>query len=175
MFLPNCFLSLTYLTQMSQAPSEIPQATAPIEIRPASSVCIIILKPWPSLPIRFSAGITQFSKIRSAVAEPLIPIFFSCLPNEKPGVSFSTMKVEIPWLPRDLSVIAETIYVSASPAFVIKHFVPLSIYVSPSFTAFVCCMEESVPAPGSVRAKAPSFLPDKRSGRYFFFCSGVPN
>ena len=36
-----------------------------------------------------------------------------------------------------------------------------------SRTAVVCWPEASVPAPGSVRPKAPIFLPLSRSGRYF--------
>ncbi|OPY04445.1 MAG: hypothetical protein A4E67_02383 [Syntrophaceae bacterium PtaB.Bin038] len=32
----------------------------------------------------------------------------------------------------------------------------------------------SVPAPGSVRTKAPRCLPVARGTRYFFFCSSVP-
>ena len=35
-------------------------------------------------------------------------------------------------------------------------------------------LEASVPALGSVRPKAPIFLPESRSGRYFIFCSSVP-
>ena len=38
----------------------------------------------------------------------------------------------------------------------------------------VCWPEASVPALGSVRPNAPIFLPESRSGRYFFFCSSVP-
>ena len=35
-------------------------------------------------------------------------------------------------------------------------------------------MEASVPALGSVRAKAPSFWPLARGLRYFSFCASVP-
>ena len=56
-----------------------------------------------------------------------------------------------------------------------KHLDPFRTHSSPSNTAFVCCPCASVPAPGSVRPKAPSFLPAARSGRYFCFCSSVPN
>ena len=54
-----------------------------------------ILKPLPFLPSRRSAGIRQSSMINSQVEEPRIPIFFSCLPTEKPGSVRSTMKAEI--------------------------------------------------------------------------------
>ena len=62
-------------------------------IRDRSRVIMAILKPWPSLPRRFSLGTMQSSKIRSQVEEPRMPIFFSCLPVEKPGKSFSTIDV----------------------------------------------------------------------------------
>ena len=84
-----------------------------------------ILKPLPSLPSRFSLGTMQSSKIRSQVEEPRMPIFFSCLPVEKPGKSFSTMKAEMPWLPLDLSVMANTTKVSATLPLVMKHLEPL--------------------------------------------------
>ena len=95
-------------------------------IRPPSSVCMAILKPLPSLPSRFSLGTTQSSKIRSQVELPRIPIFFSCLPVEKPGKSFSTMKAEMPWLPLVLSVMAKTTKVEATLPLVMKHLEPLS-------------------------------------------------
>ena len=36
-------------------------------------------------------------------------------------------------------------------------------------------MEASVPALGSVSAKAPSFSPEASGFKYFSFCAGVPN
>ncbi len=91
---------------------------------------------------------------------------------------FSTINAEISFviLPRFsiMPVMAKITYTSASLPFVIKIFDPLSTHSSPSSTAFVCCPCASVPAPGSVRPKAPIFLPLARSGRYFCFCSSVP-
>ncbi len=142
-------------------------------------MCIAILNPLPCLPRRLSLGIRQSEKISSYVDEPQIPILFSFVPNVKPGVPFSTMKAEISFivLPRfsTVPVTAITIYTSASLPFVMKHLDPLRTHSSPSRTAFVCCPCASVPAPGSVRPKAPSFFPDARSGTYFCFCSSVPN
>ncbi len=43
-----------------------------------------------------------------------------------------------------------------------------------SFTAVVCWPWASVPAPGSVRPKAPIHSPEHSLGRYFCFCSSVP-
>ena len=56
---------------------------------------------------------------------PRIPIFFSCLPVEKPGKVLSTMKAEMPWLPLLLSVMAKTTKVEATLPLVIKHLLPL--------------------------------------------------
>ena len=63
----------------------------------------------PSLAKRFSFGILQLSNINSAVADPLIPNFFSFGPIENPSVSASTIKADIPLFPAGLSVIAMTI------------------------------------------------------------------
>ena len=178
MDLPNCFLSFTYATVVSSAPSAIPSACAAIPIRPPSSVCIAIAKPLPFWPSRFSLGILQSVKISSYVEEPRIPILFSFVPKENPGVPFSTINAEISFciLPRFsiLPVTAITMYTSASLPFVIKHLLPFSTHSSPSRTAFVCCPCASVPAPGSVRPKAPSFSPFARGTTYFCFCSSVP-
>ena len=47
--------------------------------------------------------------------------------------------------------------------------------MSPSKTAIVCCPAASVPAPGSVKPKAPIFLPVAKSFKYFSFWSLLPN
>ncbi len=52
------------------------------------------LKPLPCLPSIRSPGITQSSKTSSQVEEPRMPIFFSCLPTEKPLSVRSTMKAD---------------------------------------------------------------------------------
>ena len=92
-----------------------------------------------------------------------------------PGVPFSRMKAEIPRVPLVLSVMAKITYTSASPAFVMKIFVPLITYSSPSNTAVVCCPAASVPAFGSVKPKAANFLPVHKSVKNLCFCSSVPN
>ncbi len=66
-------------------------------MRPPSRVFIATLKPLPSSPSRFSFGTRQFSNTSSMVGDERIPIFFSFLPNENPGVPFSTMKAVMPW------------------------------------------------------------------------------
>ena len=69
------------------------------------------------------------------------------------------MNAVMPFLPRDLSTVPKTMYRAASPAFVIQIFVPLSRYASPSRRADSDSDAASDPAPGSVRANAPSSRP----------------
>ena len=64
--------------------------------RPPSSPAIAILKPWPSAPSRLATGTRQFSNITMAVGCDFQPSFFSCAPNDRPGVPFSTTKQEMP-------------------------------------------------------------------------------
>ena len=123
------------------------------------------------------------------VDEPRIPIFFSFVPNENPGVPFSTMNAEISFvilfmgipIPKEyggqgcdvltyamcveeLAKVCGTTAVIVSAHTSLCIFEPLRTHSSPSSTAFVCCPCASVPAPGSVRPKAPIFLPLARSG-----------
>ena len=56
-------------------------------------------KPSPSSPSRLSAGMRHESKNTSPVVEPLMPIFGSMRPTEKPGRSASTTKAEMPECP----------------------------------------------------------------------------
>ena len=69
---------------------------------------IAILKPSPSAPSRFAAGMRQSLKKISPVVEPLIPIFGSMRPTSKPGVSASTTNAEMPLCPLSGSVFAKT-------------------------------------------------------------------
>src|SRR5699024_12203616 len=62
-----------------------------------------------ALPILFSFGIRQFSKINSVVGDERMPSFFSFLPNENPSVPFSTIKALIPRCLASVSVFAKTI------------------------------------------------------------------
>ncbi len=64
--------------------------------RPPSSPAIAILKPSPSLPIRFVTGTRQFSNITIAVGCDFQPSFFSRAPNDRPGAPFSTTMQEMP-------------------------------------------------------------------------------
>ncbi len=55
-----------------------------------------ILKPWPSSPTRLATGTRQSSKLTMAVGWEFQPILRSWAPKPRPGVPFSTTRVEIP-------------------------------------------------------------------------------
>ena len=124
-----------------------------------------LLKPSPSEPSRFSAGIRQPVNVSSPVVEPEMPIFGSSRATANPGASFSTTNAEMPGWPADGSVFAKTVYRCATPAFVMKRFEPSRTYSSPSRRAVVRMAAESEPDPASVSAYAQSHSPDASSGR----------
>ena len=70
---------------------------------------IAILKPSPSAPSRFAAGMRTSSNVSSPVVEPLMPIFGSSRATSKPGVSPSTRNAEMPEWPASGSVFANTV------------------------------------------------------------------
>ena len=76
--------------------------------RERSRIRIAILKPSPSSPSRFAAGMRQSLKKTSPVVEPLMPIFGSMRPTSKPGASASTTNAEMPEWPASGSVFANT-------------------------------------------------------------------
>ena len=122
------------------------------------------MKPLPSGPRRLASGTRAPSKMSSPVADAWRPIFSSRRPTEKPGVSAGTMKALISALPSSLlPVRAVTMYVPASPAFVMKRLPPSMTQHPPdgsaSWRAVVLVPPESEPAPGSVRPYAPRTLP----------------
>ncbi len=170
----NWIRCIAYERARSSAPCEIPTACAATPGRVRSSVIIANLKPSPSRPSRFSAGTSQSVKISSAVCDPLMPIFSSMRPTEKPGKSFSTMKALIPRVPTFGSVIAKMELTCASPPFVMKRFDPLRIYLSLLRTANVCIAAASEPEPASVRPKAASHSPLASGGKYLLFCCSLP-
>ena len=103
---PNCSRARANLTASSSAPWATPTPCAPTPVRELSSVFIATINPMPSRAIRFSFGMRQSSNISSVVADALMPIFFSFLPNVKPGVPFSTTKADAPRMPLLRSVMA---------------------------------------------------------------------
>src|SRR5262252_6492130 len=73
-------------------------------IRPASSTCSALTKPWPSPPSMCDAGTRQSSKTTSLVSLARIPSLSSFLPAFIPGVPRSMMKAAIPYCHRDEDV-----------------------------------------------------------------------
>ena len=65
----------------------------------------------------------------------------------------------MPFVPTPSVVLAKRVYVSASGAFEMKTFVPDSRYPFPSGSARKASAPASVPADGSVRAKAATASP----------------
>ena len=165
MLLPNVLRCLAYRRDASRDACAIPTAWAAIPIRPPSNVVMAIRNPSPSLPTLFAKGTRQSSRAIDTVSELRMPNFFSFFATTKPGVPFSTMKVLIPLGPLARSVDAMTRTMSADEPLVIQFFVPFNTYSLPSSTATVRWFDASLPASGSERANAPSFLPDARSLR----------
>ncbi len=76
----------------------MPAAPAATPSRPWFRTCMAISHPWPSAPMRWSAGMRQSSKARSAVGDARRPsfVFVSTWGTVNPGVPFSTRKAQIP-------------------------------------------------------------------------------
>ena len=89
------------------APWAMPTACAPMVGRLRSSVCMAMVKPWPSGPMRCEAGTRTSSSTTSPVGLPRRPILSSCLAMRIPH-SFSTRKHEMPRPPASGSVLAKT-------------------------------------------------------------------
>mmetsp|Transcript_8249 Transcript_8249/g.15020 ORF Transcript_8249/g.15020 Transcript_8249/m.15020 type:complete len:216 (-) Transcript_8249:456-1103(-) len=159
MGLPKALRSTAYLAAQSMAADAIPRAWPAMPMRPASRVVMATLKPWPSAPRRFEAGMTTSSMMRFPVLLARMPSLSSFAPKLNPGASVGTKNAEIPLCFRDLSVVAKTMAVEASWAFVIQAFVPFSVYESPVFTAVVEAAPASLPFPGSLKPKHPIFSP----------------
>ena len=73
------------------------------------------------------------------------------------------------------SLCASLIYENGTPAQKEKYLVPLAKGEKIGAFGLTEPGAASVPAPGSVRPKAPNFSPFASGTTYFFFCSSVPN
>ena len=94
-----------------------------------------ILKPRPSLPIRWESGTKQSSKIISEVEEARIPILSSFFPIETPLALASTINKVSPRIPPSCLVLANKAILSAIGPLVIKDLFPLIRYPSSTFFA----------------------------------------
>ncbi len=141
------------------------------ERRPVLRVVNAILRPAPSLPIRFAAGtrtwwkrVTPFSKPR----KPMNRLRFSTV---IPGESASTTNALMPLS----GTAAITTSSSATTPLVVHNFTPSRRYASPSSVgvAVVPSRAGSLPTSGSVNRNA-LIAPLAQRGRNSFFCSSVP-
>lgn len=105
--------------------------------------------------------------------DPLIPNLSSFFPNSNPLIGFGNTKADIPLCFKLLSVVAKTIVALLSYPFVIQHFVPFKIHLSPASLAMVEAAPASEPLPGSDKAKQPIGSPEKVNFKikfqYIFF------
>src|SRR6266542_2486532 len=152
----------------------MPTASDAIEILPPSKTYKACLKPSPALPKRLASGITQCSKIISAVSLERMPSLFSFFPPQKPGVPRSTTKEVALFFVRGSPVLATTTAMSPLLPWVIQFLVPLIIQLSPSFLAVHFMLPASLPVLGSVNPHAPIHSAEESFGKYFFFCSSLP-
>ncbi len=126
---PNCWRSLAYLIasrMMRRAPRAEPAASPS---RPEFRTSSATWNPCPTSPSRSSTGTFTFSKNTPRVSLALIPIFSSSLPSLTPGAWASTMKAVtrcfcLPSI--SMATCANTVKMSAYPAFEIQIFWPLS-------------------------------------------------
>ena len=147
------------------------------ESRPVLSVVRAIFRPWPSSPIRLAAGtrtswnlVTPFSRPR----RPMNALRFSTVtPSALPS---TTNAVIPPRRPLPFGTRAMTTSRSATTPLVVHSFTPLSTYSLPSADgiAVVLSLAGSEPTSGSVSRNA-LISPRAHRGRYFCFCSSVPN
>src|SRR5512143_212057 len=133
-----------------------------------------ISPPSPSAPSRLASETRTSSKRTSEVSEARCPILSSFFPVETPGDSRGTTKADKPLCPRDRSVDAKTVYWEACAPFVMKHFLPLRTYPSPSLRAVVSIPPGSEPAPGSVRQKEANRNSVANGWTNALFSSSVP-
>src|SRR5690349_621092 len=134
----------------------MPNESDAIEILPPSKTFIACLNPSPTSPRRLLSGITQFSKIISAVSEARMPNLFSFLPPLKPLVPRSTTNAVALFFARGSPVRQITTAISPDFPCVIQFLVPLMIQLSPSLTAVHFIFPASLPVLGSVNPQAPS-------------------
>lgn len=146
-FFPNCFLDWRYFLAAYKQNVAPPKLQLAILILPPSRAFIAILKPIPSSPILFLAGILTLSKETRTVGWIVHPILSSCFPKETPAASPGTMKVETYFC----EVFAITMYTELKLPPDINILDPLITYSSPSFWAKVFIAWASDPLSGSVR------------------------
>jgi hypothetical protein len=146
--------------------------------RPVFNVMSASLRPLPSSQSRFSRGTFTPVKRSTPFERPLRPMKEHLCTTSTPGESVSTMNAVIGFLfePFSGGVRAITTMMSARGPLVVQSFSPFRTQWVPSAdsSAVVDMFAGSEPTSFSVSANADS-APFANRGRYFFFCSSVPN
>ena len=114
------------------------------------------------------------SNSTSLVSLARMPSLSSFLPGVIPGVPRSTMKAEMPLVPRDRFVTAITTITSPTRPCVVNVFDPLITQHAPARVAVVRMPAASLPEVDSVSPQAPIFSPRASGTRYFCFCASFP-
>jgi len=126
----------------------------------------------------FSRGTRTLLKRTTPFSIPRSPMNWQRCTTSTPGHELSTMKAVIPCrpLPSRAGVRAMTTSSSAIGPLVHQSFSPLRMNALPSSvgSAVALIRAGSLPTSGSVSANAV-IAPRAIRGRYFFFCSSVPN
>ena len=91
----------------------MPKLSAPIEMRPPSSVFMKVLKPSPVGPSRWSLGMRASWNTRLPQSEPRMPSLCSPGSRKKPSMPFGTTKALMPLAPMPGVVTAVTMNVPA--------------------------------------------------------------
>ncbi|MCY1223653.1 hypothetical protein D9M72_357890 [compost metagenome] len=137
------------------------------------------LKPLPSSPIRFSAGISRLSK-NSSLVSWLTMLMIGWTVRPLPMASRkSTRKIDMPsdFFLHSASGVVRASRIIRSECWTreIHTFWPFTTYLSPLRTAVVLILVVSVPVVGSVTAiDCRRSSPLAILGKYSFFCSAEP-
>mmetsp|Transcript_31772 Transcript_31772/g.80329 ORF Transcript_31772/g.80329 Transcript_31772/m.80329 type:complete len:247 (+) Transcript_31772:142-882(+) len=143
---------------ISKARRAMPMDHAAISKRLLVSLVCMGAKPLPISPNKLAAGILQSSSTSSYVTCP--PSILISLDTVIPGVPASTKKAVMPpGPPSPGSAWAMRITWSITSPRVIQILVPFSTQLSPFFTAFICILLGSAPAPGSEMPIAETVSP----------------
>ncbi len=175
---PHWTLEFAQSRHISSAPFAPTAQNAGIARRPVLSVMRASLRPLPSSHRRFSRGIFTFVNFRIPFESPFRPMKEHSCATSTPSHSVSTIKalIGLRFEPSGAGVRAITTMSSARGPLVVQSFSPFRIQCKPSSESFavVDMLAGSEPTSCSVSAKADS-APFASLGKYFSFCSSVPN
>ena len=167
---PNCLRSSVYCSAACQHVSPAPSAPHAIPKRAELRQLKGPFRPR-ALGNLFSAGTKTSSITISPVTDARSASLPSILGALSPFMPFSKMKP--PMTPS--SSFAHTIKTSAKGELLIQFLAPLRLNPPSTVRARVTMLPGSEPWSGSVRPKQPMYSPVASFGKYFCFCSSLPN